>query len=102
MNEWSVFLAGAGLLLDIGGVCLLFLTTSARRVEAEIAFNILRETTDKTVEWNESYSSEEHKRGVANAGHRVRRNIHWARFGLALIVTGFSLQFLGLIIAEWK
>ena len=106
MNEWSVFLhaleglwpAGAGLVLDIIGVCILFRTTSVKRVEAEIVFTVMSETTDEIVEWNESYSFGEHKRRLANAGRRVRRNIHWGQFALFLILAGFVLQLLGLLL----
>ena len=47
MNEWSVFLAGVGLVLDIVGVCFLFVTTSARRVEAEMVSKAMSEITDE-------------------------------------------------------
>ena len=39
-TEAVMSLAGAGLILDIVGVCLLFRTTSMKHIEAELAFNI--------------------------------------------------------------
>ena len=102
MNEWIVFFVGFGLVLDIIGVCFLFVTTSARHTEAEMYSKVIRKITDEMVEWTKSYSFEEHMRRLANLEQRVRRNRHWAQVGLALVVLGFVLQLLGLIIAEWE
>ena len=79
-----MFFVGFGLVLDIIGVCFLFVTTSARHTEAEMVSKVMRKITDEIVEWNESYSFEEHMRRLANSEQRVRRNRRWAQVGLAL------------------
>ena len=95
-------LAGAGLILDIIGVCLLFVTTSMKHIEAELAFNMMRLPTDKREERRQAeelvelseLDSEEHKHRLSRTEQIVRRNRWLMRFALALVVVGFLLQLL--------
>ena len=89
-------LAGAGLLLDIIGVSLLFWTSLPRRVEADIFVRMVSELTEDAIgkEWVHPYSFEEHKRRLARSEQAVRRNAHMSLFALGLILAGFILQLL--------
>ena len=98
----SLGLAGAGLLLDIVGVCLLLLTTSMKRIEAELAFNMMKLLTDAREERRQAgalvelseLDSEEHKHRLSTTEQIVHRNHRWMRVALVLIVVGFLLQLL--------
>ena len=105
MNWWFfteavMSLAGAGLILDIVGVCLLFRTTSMKHVEAELDFNMIKLLTDKREERRQAgelvelseLDSEEHKHRLSRTEQIVRRNHLWMRVALALVVVGFFLQ----------
>ncbi len=91
-------LAGAGLVLDIIGVSLLFWTSLPRRVEAEISVKVVRGFTKEGMEWGHPYSFEEHMQRLARAEQAVRRNTHMSRFALGLILVGFVLQLLEIVL----
>ena len=95
MNAETIVI-GTGLVLDIIGVGVLFVTTSSRKLEAEMVFKSLAAFTNDGEEWVHPYSFEEHKRSLAIAEESIRRNQQWQKFGLGLIILGFILQALGL------
>ena len=97
MNPQTIA-TGIGLVFDIIGVGVLFITTSTRKLEAELAFKTVAAFTNEGEEWVQPYSLEEHKRSLAVAEERVRRNQLLQRSGLGLIVLGFMLQALGLFL----
>ena len=91
-------LAGAGLVLDIIGVSLLFWTSLPRRVAAEISVKLVREFTSEGEEWVHPYSFEEHKQRLARAEQAVRRNTRMSLSALAVIIVGFVLQLLEIVL----
>ena len=93
-------LAGAGLLLDIVGVSLLFYTSLPRHVEAEMAVRMMSELTKDAEgkEWGFPYSFEEHKQRLARSEQAVRRNTNGSRFALGMILVGFVLQLLEIVV----
>ena len=99
-------LAGAGLTLDLVGVCLLLWTTSMKRIEAELAFNMMKSLTDKREERRQAgelvelseLDSEEHKHRLSGAGQIVRRNRRRMRYALILVFFGFLLQLLDILV----
>ena len=92
--EWC--LTVAGLSIDILGVLVLFITTSARRIEAEISIKTRRQLLEKSKgrEWGHRESYEETDEGVKAAESKVDRNKRWQRSALLAIVVGFFLQLL--------
>ena len=95
----TIGLAGASLVLDIIGVCLLFWTTSARRVETEIVFRTMSDfKIEENEEWVHPYSFEEYKQGLARTGQAISRNRRVSLLGLALIIVGFVLQLLDIVL----
>ena len=101
-------LAGFGLFLDIVGVCLLLRTTSMKRIEAELAFNMMNSLTDETeerrhagelVEMSE-LDGEARKHRLSRTERIVRRNHRYWQFALALVLLGFVLQFLDSVLPE--
>lgn len=97
MNPQTV-VTGIGLVFDIIGVGVLFITTSTRKLEAELAFKTVTAFTNEDEEWVQPYSFEEHKRSLAIVEERVRRNQLLKKSGLGLIVLGFMLQALELFL----
>jgi len=81
-----------GLIFDVVGVGILFIYTSTKTIEAEFSYKLVREFTDETVEWLESYSFEEHKERLEFARRGVAKNRRRARGGLVLVMVGFILQ----------
>ena len=86
---------GIGLSMDIFGVLVIYICTSTKRIEAEIVYRAMRDITDNIEELGESYSFQEHERRLSNSYDSVRRNRTFAKFGLILIVVGFTFQLIG-------
>ena len=93
--EWS--LTVAGLSIDILGVVLLFIATSAKKIEAELVTRAFRQSLDdsKDGEWVHQESFGEIDEGVSAAEHGVDRNRRLQGLALVAIVVGFFLQLLG-------
>ena len=91
--------AGAGLVLDIVGVSLLFWTSLPRHVGAALSFKLVSEMTpNEGEEWVHPYSSKEHKQRLARTEQAVRRNTCMSLSALALIIVGFVLQLLEIVL----
>ena len=84
-----------GLAMDVLGVFVLFICTTTKKIEKELVYGILRDTTDRIVEWTESYSFQEHERKVSELKISVRRNRRFAKISLILLVAGFIFQLIG-------
>ena len=94
----ETIVTGIGLVMNIIGVGILFVTTSSRKLEAELAFNLVKDCTNEGEEWLQPYSFEEHKRSLAIAEQRIRHNYRWQWSGLGLVILGVILQGLGLFL----
>ena len=75
----------------------LFLCTSTPKIEAEIAYPLVRDVTDDVDEWVGPISFEEHLGKLDRTRKKVQRNRLHARLGLGLIIVGFALQ----LVASW-
>lgn len=93
--EWS--LTVAGLSADIVGIVVLFVTTSARRIEAESITRANRHVLEESKggEWIHERSYEEMDEEVRESEKRNDRNRCLQRGALFVIVVGFLLQLLG-------
>ena len=88
-----------GLLFDIAGVAALFYSTSRKKIEAEISFDLVRSVTPKeNEEWGMSITREEHWRSLLSLEQRIKRNRRLQRVALASIIFGFVLQAVGLFV----
>ena len=95
------YIAVAGLVLDIVGVVLLFVTTSPRHIEAYISIRLVEAVTPREGdEWLHSYSFEEHTRSLAAAWRRVKQTQCWTRIALSLICAGFLMQLVALFLRQ--
>lgn len=76
-------LGRVGLVMDIGGVVILFFCTLPKRIEAEIAYNMMRDVTDDIKEtggeWVQPYSFQEHEKRMANSYKSVKKNRIWGK-----------------------
>ena len=88
-----------GLLFDIAGVAALFYSTSRKKIEAEISFDLVRSVTPKeNEEWGMSITREEHWRSLLSSEQRIKRNRRLQGVALASIIFGFVLQAVGLFV----
>ena len=93
--EW--WLVVTGISIDIVGVIVLFVTTSTRRIEAETATEMFRQSLEesKSGEWVHQESYEEIDQRVRSSESEVKWNRRLQQSALLVIVVGFLLQLLG-------
>ena len=97
-SDIAIFLTALGLILDIVGVVMLSITTTAERMAHEMWTGVARHFTDPHGEWVGPTSYEEHERRLRASEKAVKSNRRRQKIALGLIIVGFASQIIGILI----